>query len=63
MGPFFNTFGNQYILVDVDYVSKWVEAILAKQMTTKLVVKFLKENIFWHFGTPRVIISDNGTHV
>ena len=36
MGPFPNSFGNQYILVDVDYVSKWVEAILVELMITKL---------------------------
>jgi len=28
----------------------------------RVVVKFLKENIFSHFGTPRAVISDNGTH-
>ena len=36
MGPFPNSFGNQYILVAVDYVSKWVEAISCKTMITKL---------------------------
>ena len=62
MGPFPNSFGNQYILVAVDYVSKWVEAIPCKTNDNKVVIKFLKENIFSHFGTPRAIISDNGTH-
>jgi len=36
MGPFSNLFGNQYILVAVDYVSKWVEAIQVKLIITKL---------------------------
>ena len=45
MGPFPNSFGNQYILVDVDYVSKWVEPIPSKMNENKIVVKFLKENI------------------
>ena len=62
MGPFSNSFGNQYILVAVDYVSKWVEAIPSKTNDNKVVIKFLKENIFSRFGTPRAIISDNGTH-
>ena len=62
MGPFPNSFGNQYILVDVDYVSKWVEAIPSRTNDNKDVIKFLKENIFSRFGTPRAIISDNGTH-
>jgi len=62
MGPFPNSFGYQYILFAIDYVSKWVEAILCKTNDSNVVVKFLKENIFSRFGTPRAIISDNGTH-
>ena len=46
----------------MDYVSKWVEAILRKTNDNKVVIKFLKENNFSRFGTPRAIISDNGTH-
>jgi len=62
VGPFPSSFGNQYILVAVDYVSKWVEAIPTRTNDNKVVIKFLKENIFSHFGTPHAIISDNGTH-
>ena len=62
MGPFSNFFGNQFILVAVDYVSKRVEAMPTKTNDNKVVVKFLKENIFSRFGTPRAIISDNGSH-
>ena len=62
MGPFPNSFENQYILVAVDYVSKWVEAIPSRTNDNKVVIKFLKENIFSRFGTPHAIISDNGTH-
>ncbi|RVW84035.1 Retrovirus-related Pol polyprotein from transposon opus [Vitis vinifera] len=42
----------------VDYVSKWVEAIACKHNDHKVVVKFLKENIFTRFGVPKAIISD-----
>jgi len=52
MGPFPNSFENQYILVAVYYVSKWVETIPSKTNDNKVVIKFLKENIFSHFGTP-----------
>jgi len=45
----------------LNYVSKWVETIPCKTNDNKVVVKFLKENIFSRFGTPRVIISDNGS--
>ena len=43
-------------------MSKWVEAVACKTNDNKVVVKFLKENIFARFGVPRAIISDNGTH-
>ena len=62
MGPFPNSHGHEYILVAVDYVSKWVEAIPTRTNDAKVVMKFLRENIFSRFGTPRAIISDNGTH-
>ena len=62
MGPFVPSFGNLYILVAVDYVSKWVEAIALPSNDSKVVIKFLKKNIFTRFGTPRAIISDSGTH-
>ena len=62
MGPFPMSFGYSYILVGVDYVSKWVEAILCKRNDHRVVLKFLKENIFSRFGVPKAIISDGGTH-
>ncbi|XP_073030727.1 uncharacterized protein [Primulina eburnea] len=62
MGPFPVSFGNKYILVAVDYVSKWVEAIACKTNDSKVVVQFLKKNIVSRFGTPRAIISSGGTH-
>nr|CAN82009.1 hypothetical protein VITISV_009795 [Vitis vinifera] len=62
MGPFPMSFGNSYILVGVEYVSKWVEAIPCKHNDHRVVLKFLKENIFSRFGVPKVIISDGGTH-
>ncbi|RVW72073.1 Retrovirus-related Pol polyprotein from transposon 17.6 [Vitis vinifera] len=46
----------------VDYVSKWVEAIACKHNDHKVVVKFLKENIFTRLGVPKAITSDGGTH-
>ncbi|RVW67245.1 Transposon Ty3-I Gag-Pol polyprotein [Vitis vinifera] len=62
MGPFPMSFGNSCILVGVDYVSKWVEAISCKHNDHRVVLKFLKENIFSRFGVPKAIISDGGTH-
>ena len=62
MGPFVSSNGMKYILVAVDYVSKWVEAIALANNEGKSVTTFLKMNIFSHFGTPRDIISDRGSH-
>ena len=59
MGPFLIFFGNQFILVAVDYVSKWVEAVPTRMNDNQVVIKFLRENIISHFGAPRGIISDN----
>ena len=62
MGPFPPFFGHQYILVAVDYVSKWVEAIPCRTNDHKVVIAFLKSNIVSRFGFPRAIISDGGAH-
>ena len=58
IGPFVSSHGMKYILMEVDYVSKWVEAITLANNEGKSVTTFLKENIFSRFGTPRDIISD-----
>ncbi|RVW18505.1 Retrovirus-related Pol polyprotein from transposon 17.6 [Vitis vinifera] len=47
----------------LDYVSKWVEAIPCKCNDHRVVLNFLKENIFSRFGVPKAIISDGGTHL
>ncbi|XP_024178407.1 uncharacterized protein LOC112184382 [Rosa chinensis] len=62
MGPFPNSNGFEYILVAVDYVSKWVEAQATRTNDAKVVLKFLQEHIFTRFGTPKFIISDGGSH-
>ncbi|KAH9670818.1 hypothetical protein KPL70_017120 [Citrus sinensis] len=62
MGPFPPSFGHQYILVAVDYVSKWVEAISCRTNDHKVVIGFLKSNIVSRFGFPQAIISDGGAH-
>ncbi|XP_071933992.1 uncharacterized protein [Coffea arabica] len=62
MGPFPSSFGFLYILLAVDYVSKWVEAKATRTNDSKVVAEFVKSNIFVRFGMPRAIVSDRGTH-
>nr|GEY98797.1 hypothetical protein [Tanacetum cinerariifolium] len=61
MGPFSSSRGNKYILVAIDYLSKWVEAKALPTNDARVVCKFLK-NLLGRFGTPRAIINDRGTH-
>ncbi|GJX94079.1 reverse transcriptase domain-containing protein [Tanacetum coccineum] len=61
IGSFPSSRGNKYILVAVDYLSKWVEAKALPTNDARVVCKFLK-TLFSRFGAPRAIISDRGTH-
>ena len=62
MGPFPVSFGNIYILLAMDYVSKWVEAAACPRNDANTIVGFLQRIILSRFGTPRTIISDGGSH-
>nr|GEZ06321.1 reverse transcriptase domain-containing protein [Tanacetum cinerariifolium] len=61
LGPFPSSRGNKYILVAIDYLSKWVEAKALPTNDARVVCKFLK-SLFARFGSPRAIISDRGIH-
>ena len=62
MRPFPSSFGNLYILLAMDYVSKWVEAIACPRNNASTVVGFIQINILSRFGAPRTITSDEGSH-
>jgi len=62
IGSFPSSYSYLHILVCVDYVTKWVKAIPCIANDAKIVVNFLKKNIFTRFETPRVLISDGGKH-
>nr|GEY08587.1 reverse transcriptase domain-containing protein [Tanacetum cinerariifolium] len=61
MGPFMSSRGNKYILMAIDYLSKWVEVKVLPTNDARVVVKILK-SLFAQFGTPRAIISDRCTY-
>ena len=62
MGPFPPSKKCEFILVAVDYVSKWVEALPCKHADNISSKRMFEEIIFPRFGVPRVVISDGGTH-
>lgn len=62
MGPFPYSNGNTYILVTIDYVSKWIKAFAYPTNDPNMVTQMFKNLIFPRFGTPRLVISDGGSH-
>ncbi|RDX68911.1 pol, partial [Mucuna pruriens] len=62
MGAFLVSYENDYILLVVDYVSRWVEAKATKANDAKIVVNFVKSNIFYKFGMPKALIRSQGSH-
>jgi transposase InsO family protein len=62
MGPFPNLEDCEYILVDIDYVSKWVEALPYRVADAMHSKKMFHKVIFSRYGVPRIVISDGGSH-
>jgi hypothetical protein len=62
IGPFSKSKNYEYILVVVDYVSKWVEAMLCRDADVRNSNKMFEKIIFLRFGVLRMVISDGGTH-
>jgi hypothetical protein len=62
MGPFPNSEGCEYILVTVDYVSKWVEALPCWATDVMHMKRMFYEVIVLRYGVPRIVISDGGPH-
>ncbi|CAF4351065.1 unnamed protein product, partial [Rotaria sordida] len=54
--------GNKYILCLTDVLSKFVITKAVRDNTAQTAIRFLKEDIISKFGTPRCILTDNGTH-
>jgi hypothetical protein len=62
MGPFPNSDCNEYILVAIDYVSKWVEALPYRAVDAMHSKRMFHEIIFLRYRVPRIVISDGGSH-
>ena len=55
--------GHEYVLVAIDYFTKWVESALYKSITQAVVARFLKHNIICYYGVPRELITNNGVNL
>jgi hypothetical protein len=62
MGPFLPSKKCMFILVAVDYVSKWVEALPRKNADNINSKRMFEEIIFLRFGVLKIVISDGGSH-
>ena len=62
MGPFPTLKKYEYILVAVDYVSKWVEAMPCKNTNNMHSKEMFEEIIFSRFRVPRIVLSEGGSH-
>src|SRR6266540_917580 len=54
--------GNRYIVIAMDYFTKWPIAKAIKEATVKTVSKFIYEKIICKHGCPQVLQSDQDTH-
>ena len=50
----------KFLVVGIDYFTKWVEAEPLVQITQQNVKNFVWKSIICRFGVPRVLVSDNG---
>ncbi|XP_070032744.1 uncharacterized protein [Nicotiana tomentosiformis] len=55
--------GHKFILIAIDYFTKWVEAVTFKVVTKKAMVDFVHTNIICRFGIPKTIITDNAANL
>ena len=55
--------GHEYILVAIDYFTKWVEAASYKSVTQAVVARFLKNNVICYYDVPGELITNNGVNL
>ena len=55
--------GHRFILIAIDYFTKWVEATSFSSVTKNVVARFIKQNLICRYGIPERIITANGTNL
>ena len=62
MGPLLRTLtGKQYIILAVDFFTKWIEGIAVEDADAQTITKFIYSDIICRHGVPKQITSDRGT--
>ena len=62
LGPFTQgSYQNKYLIVAVDYFTKWIEAEALAKITSFNILRFYKWNVLARFGIPQALVMDNGT--
>ena len=54
--------GHEYILVSIDYFTKWVEAASYARLVVTRVAKFIRLDIICRYRVPHELISYRGVH-
>ena len=57
-----SSIGHEYILVSIDYFTKWVKAASYARLTASRVAKFIISHITYQYGVPHELIYDRGVH-
>ena len=61
LGPFPVASGQRkFIVVAINYLTKWIEAKALAKITTKQITQFFWGNVICRFGIPRILVTDNG---
>ena len=55
--------GHRFILVAIEYFTKWVKAASYNNVTKQVVVRFMKNNLICQYGVPSRIITDNDSNL
>ena len=54
--------GHKYIVVAIDYFSRWIEVESFGTLKAKQMAKFIKKSLIYRYGAPHHIVTDNGVH-
>ena len=63
INPTTKKYGTRYIITTKEYLTRWTKAKAVKDCSSGTIAQFIFENIITRFGCPRILMSDQGTHL